>query len=90
MVALNKRSKEAESAFLGIYKQLIEAPGEFPTNTRDVHLHKQQQPISTLTHTSPRMIVLSSYVAREESLDQASACTVITDTPCIHEATCAP
>lgn len=28
VVALNKRSKEAESAFLGIYKQLIEAPGE--------------------------------------------------------------
>ncbi|KAM7392007.1 hypothetical protein PAMP_022650 [Pampus punctatissimus] len=27
VVALNKRSKEAESAFLGIYKQLIEAPG---------------------------------------------------------------
>ncbi|TNN77620.1 Homeobox protein cut-like 2 [Liparis tanakae] len=27
VVALNKRSKEAESAFLGVYKQLIEAPG---------------------------------------------------------------
>ncbi|XP_023696381.1 homeobox protein cut-like 2 isoform X2 [Paramormyrops kingsleyae] len=26
VVALNKRSKEAESAFLGVYKQLIEAP----------------------------------------------------------------
>lgn len=33
VVALNKRSKEAESAFLGIYKQLIEAPGESPTKT---------------------------------------------------------
>lgn len=44
VVALNKRSKEAESAFLGIYKQLIEAPGESPTKTRGVHLHKQQQP----------------------------------------------
>lgn len=43
VVALNKRSKEAESAFLGIYKQLIEAPGESPTKTRDVHLRKQQQ-----------------------------------------------
>lgn len=40
VVALNKRSKEAESAFLGIYKQLIEAPGESPTKTRAVHLHK--------------------------------------------------
>ncbi|KAL6458710.1 hypothetical protein MHYP_G00321820 [Metynnis hypsauchen] len=26
VVALNQRSKEAESAFLGVYKQLIEAP----------------------------------------------------------------
>uniref|UniRef100_A0A3B5LHM5 Cux N-terminal domain-containing protein n=1 Tax=Xiphophorus couchianus TaxID=32473 RepID=A0A3B5LHM5_9TELE len=43
VVALNKRSKEAESAFLGIYKQLIEAPGESPTKTREVHLHKQHQ-----------------------------------------------
>lgn len=43
VVALNKRSKEAESAFLGIYKQLIEAPGESLTKTRDPHLHKQQQ-----------------------------------------------
>lgn len=31
VVALNKRSKEAESAFLGVYKQLIEAPGECPS-----------------------------------------------------------
>uniref|UniRef100_A0A8C2XGR5 Cux N-terminal domain-containing protein n=1 Tax=Cyclopterus lumpus TaxID=8103 RepID=A0A8C2XGR5_CYCLU len=43
VVALNKRSKEAESAFLGVYKQLIEAPGESPTKTRAVHLHKQQR-----------------------------------------------
>lgn len=41
VVALNKRSKEAESAFLGVYKQLIEAPGESPSDTRD--LQKQQQ-----------------------------------------------
>jgi len=45
VVALNNRSKEAESAFLGIYKQLIEAPGESPTKTRDAHLHKHH-----LTH----------------------------------------
>ncbi|XP_068577056.1 homeobox protein cut-like 2 [Cebidichthys violaceus] len=30
VVALNKRSKEAESAFLGVYKQLIEAPDPAP------------------------------------------------------------
>uniref|UniRef100_A0A3Q3IIL6 Cux N-terminal domain-containing protein n=1 Tax=Monopterus albus TaxID=43700 RepID=A0A3Q3IIL6_MONAL len=57
VVTLNKRSKEAESAFLGIYKQLIEAPGEFLTKTRDVHLFKHQQQqqqsnITTLTQTS--------------------------------------
>lgn len=51
VVALNKRSKEAESAFLGIYKQLIEAPGESPTKTRDVHLHKQQQQQTPHSHT---------------------------------------
>lgn len=51
VVALNKRSKEAESAFLGIYKQLIEAPGESPTKTRDVHLHKQQQQQRYKHHT---------------------------------------
>lgn len=43
VVALNKRSKEAESAFLGIYKQLIEAPGESPTKIRRVRPRKQQQ-----------------------------------------------
>uniref|UniRef100_A0A665W6I2 Cux N-terminal domain-containing protein n=1 Tax=Echeneis naucrates TaxID=173247 RepID=A0A665W6I2_ECHNA len=47
VVALNKRSKEAESAFLGIYKQLIEAPGESSTKTRDVHLPKKT---TVLTH----------------------------------------
>uniref|UniRef100_A0AAY4D0H3 Homeobox protein cut-like n=1 Tax=Denticeps clupeoides TaxID=299321 RepID=A0AAY4D0H3_9TELE len=31
VVALSQRSKEAESAFLGVYKQLIEAPGEWIT-----------------------------------------------------------
>lgn len=28
VVALNKRSQEAEAAFLSVYKQLIEAPGK--------------------------------------------------------------
>lgn len=53
VVALNKRSKEAESAFLGIYKQLIEAPGESPTRITDVHLHKQQQQFNHHTHMFP-------------------------------------
>ena len=40
VVALNKRSKEAESAFLGIYKQLIEAPGESHTAVTHTHTHR--------------------------------------------------
>uniref|UniRef100_A0A3Q0RUF2 Homeobox protein cut-like n=1 Tax=Amphilophus citrinellus TaxID=61819 RepID=A0A3Q0RUF2_AMPCI len=42
VVALNKRSKEAESAFLGIYKQLIEAPGEAEMAQREVERLKEQ------------------------------------------------
>uniref|UniRef100_A0A8C1MXF2 Cux N-terminal domain-containing protein n=1 Tax=Cyprinus carpio TaxID=7962 RepID=A0A8C1MXF2_CYPCA len=42
VVALSQRSKEAESAFLGIYKQLIEAPGELHTCLRHhTHTHTQ-------------------------------------------------
>lgn len=48
VVALNKRSKEAESAFLGVYKQLIEAPGESPAKTRALHPHKQYHLVSDL------------------------------------------
>ncbi|KAK9522296.1 hypothetical protein VZT92_018771 [Zoarces viviparus] len=47
VVALNKRSKEAESAFLGVYKQLIEAPDPAPVleashtlEERLQHLHR--------------------------------------------------
>ncbi|KAM8864940.1 homeobox protein cut-like 2 [Synchiropus picturatus] len=44
VVALNKRSKEAESAFLGIYKQLIEAPDPAPlleaSHTLEERLHE--------------------------------------------------
>ncbi|XP_010874586.3 homeobox protein cut-like 2 isoform X2 [Esox lucius] len=46
VVALNKRSKEAESAFLGIYKQLIEAPDPAPlleaTQSLEERLHQLQ------------------------------------------------
>uniref|UniRef100_A0A3Q2QAQ3 Cut like homeobox 2 n=1 Tax=Fundulus heteroclitus TaxID=8078 RepID=A0A3Q2QAQ3_FUNHE len=55
VVALNKRSKEAESAFLGIYKQLIEAPGESPTKTRAVHLHKQHHHTHMRQRTAGRI-----------------------------------
>ncbi|XP_048857636.1 LOW QUALITY PROTEIN: homeobox protein cut-like 2 [Brienomyrus brachyistius] len=46
VVALNKRSKEAESAFLGVYKQLIEAPDPAllleATHTLEEKLHSLQ------------------------------------------------
>ncbi|XP_062310266.1 homeobox protein cut-like 2 isoform X1 [Osmerus eperlanus] len=46
VVALNKRSKEAETAFLGIYKQLIEAPDPAPvleaTHTLEERLQQLQ------------------------------------------------
>uniref|UniRef100_A0A672LHS2 DNA-binding protein SATB n=1 Tax=Sinocyclocheilus grahami TaxID=75366 RepID=A0A672LHS2_SINGR len=45
VVALSQRSKEAESAFLGIYKQLIEAPGELHTclcHHTHTHTHKAE------------------------------------------------
>lgn len=51
VVALNKRSKEAESAFLGIYKQLIEAPGESPTWNRATHTHHITSHHNTVTDT---------------------------------------
>uniref|UniRef100_A0A671RQP5 Cux N-terminal domain-containing protein n=1 Tax=Sinocyclocheilus anshuiensis TaxID=1608454 RepID=A0A671RQP5_9TELE len=41
VVALSQRSKEAESAFLGIYKQLIQAPGELHTCLRVIYHVKQ-------------------------------------------------
>lgn len=91
VVALNKRSKEAESAFLGIYKQLIEAPGESPTKTWDVHLHKQQQQ-QQQQHKHRRYSW--NYLSPSEdhspeinslSLDQPSKCTH-RDISCICEA----
>uniref|UniRef100_A0AAY5F1D9 Homeobox protein cut-like n=1 Tax=Electrophorus electricus TaxID=8005 RepID=A0AAY5F1D9_ELEEL len=41
VVALSQRSREAETAFLGVYKQLIEAPGEPHTyaQTHTPHTH---------------------------------------------------
>uniref|UniRef100_A0A3B3DY72 Cux N-terminal domain-containing protein n=1 Tax=Oryzias melastigma TaxID=30732 RepID=A0A3B3DY72_ORYME len=51
VVALNKRSKEAESAFLGVYKQLIEAPGESPTKSTAFNL---EQGCQTQSHKGPK------------------------------------
>uniref|UniRef100_A0A3B4ZR11 Cux N-terminal domain-containing protein n=1 Tax=Stegastes partitus TaxID=144197 RepID=A0A3B4ZR11_9TELE len=51
VVALNKRSKEAESAFLGIYKQLIEAPGDLGSALGSFIATK---PCTTLTAAKPK------------------------------------
>ncbi|XP_057687025.1 homeobox protein cut-like 2 isoform X1 [Corythoichthys intestinalis] len=47
VVALNKRSKEAESAFLGIYKQLIEAPDPAPVLEASHTLEERLQELQT-------------------------------------------
>ncbi|XP_059379344.1 homeobox protein cut-like 2 [Carassius carassius] len=47
VVALNQRSKEAESAFLGIYKQLIEAPDPAPL------LQATQEHLAELQRSAP-------------------------------------
>ncbi|XP_061674012.1 homeobox protein cut-like 2 isoform X1 [Syngnathoides biaculeatus] len=47
VVALNKRSKEAESAFLGIYKQLIEAPDPAPLLQASQALEQRLQQLQT-------------------------------------------
>ncbi|XP_032367578.1 homeobox protein cut-like 2 isoform X1 [Etheostoma spectabile] len=48
VVALNKRSKEAESAFLGIYKQLIEAPDPAPLLEASHTLEERLQHLHSL------------------------------------------
>ncbi|XP_061586459.1 homeobox protein cut-like 2 isoform X2 [Cololabis saira] len=48
VVALNKRSKEAESAFLGIYKQLIEAPDPAPVLEASQSLEERLQQLQSL------------------------------------------
>nr|XP_055024680.1 homeobox protein cut-like 2 isoform X3 [Misgurnus anguillicaudatus] len=54
VVALSQRSKEAESAFLGIYKQLIEAPGEqhtYPTPLLEA-THSLGERLAELKHST--------------------------------------
>jgi len=56
VVALNKRSKEAESAFLGVYKQLIEAPGESPTKRCAYSQTTAAAAAAAHSHITSRMI----------------------------------
>ncbi|XP_051950834.1 homeobox protein cut-like 2 [Xyrauchen texanus] len=50
VVALSQRSKEAESAFLGIYKQLIEAPDPTPLLAAT---HSLSERLAELQHSAP-------------------------------------
>ncbi|XP_065818705.1 homeobox protein cut-like 2 isoform X1 [Labrus bergylta] len=56
VVALNKRSKEAESAFLGIYKQLIEAPDPAPVLEASHSLEGRLQQIQSSAPDSETLV----------------------------------
>ncbi|XP_034452580.1 homeobox protein cut-like 2 isoform X6 [Hippoglossus hippoglossus] len=56
VVALNKRSKEAESAFLGIYKQLIEAPDPAPVLEASHTLEERLQHLQSLAPDSEALV----------------------------------
>ncbi|KAM4578977.1 homeobox protein cut-like 2 [Fundulus diaphanus] len=56
VVALNKRSKEAESAFLGIYKQLIEAPDPAPVLEASHSLEERLQQLQSSAPDSEALV----------------------------------
>ncbi|XP_070760522.1 homeobox protein cut-like 2 [Enoplosus armatus] len=56
VVALNKRSKEAESAFLGIYKQLIEAPDPAPVLEASHTLEERLQHLQSSAPDSETLV----------------------------------
>ncbi|KAF7199622.1 homeobox protein cut-like 2 isoform X1 [Nothobranchius furzeri] len=56
VVALNKRSKEAESAFLGIYKQLIEAPDPAPVLEASHSLKERLQQLQSSAPDSEAVV----------------------------------
>ncbi|KAM9821414.1 homeobox protein cut-like 2 isoform 1-T1 [Syngnathus typhle] len=56
VVSLNKRSKEAESAFLGIYKQLIEAPDPAPVLEASHTLEERLQQLQTSAPNSGALV----------------------------------
>uniref|UniRef100_A0A3Q2D786 Homeobox protein cut-like n=1 Tax=Cyprinodon variegatus TaxID=28743 RepID=A0A3Q2D786_CYPVA len=56
VVALNKRSKEAESAFLGIYKQLIEAPDPAPVLEASHSLEERLQKLQSSAPGSEALV----------------------------------
>ncbi|XP_026199160.1 homeobox protein cut-like 2 isoform X2 [Anabas testudineus] len=56
VVALNKRSKEAESAFLGIYKQLIKAPDPAPVLEASHTLEERLQQLQSSAPDSEALV----------------------------------
>ncbi|XP_057213580.1 homeobox protein cut-like 2 isoform X4 [Triplophysa rosa] len=60
VVALSQRSKEAESAFLGIYKQLIEAPDPTPLLEAT---HSLEERLAELQHSGPDGDALISQIS---------------------------
>ncbi|XP_028851166.1 homeobox protein cut-like 2 isoform X2 [Denticeps clupeoides] len=56
VVALSQRSKEAESAFLGVYKQLIEAPDPAPVLEASHTLEERLQQLQSLSPGSESLV----------------------------------
>ncbi|KAL1269076.1 hypothetical protein QQF64_031365 [Cirrhinus molitorella] len=79
VVALSQRSKEAESAFLGIYKQLIEAPDPAPL------LQATQERLAELQRSAPDGDALVTEISEHwrkhlECLDKAEEGPVTVET----------
>uniref|UniRef100_A0A8D2CNR6 Homeobox protein cut-like n=1 Tax=Sciurus vulgaris TaxID=55149 RepID=A0A8D2CNR6_SCIVU len=70
VVALSKRSQEAEAAFLSVYKQLIEAPDPVPTFEVARSLDDRLQPPSLDPSRQPRRDFHTSWKRHPELLEQ--------------------
>uniref|UniRef100_A0AAY4D0N5 Homeobox protein cut-like n=1 Tax=Denticeps clupeoides TaxID=299321 RepID=A0AAY4D0N5_9TELE len=71
VVALSQRSKEAESAFLGVYKQLIEAPGEWITGRAVGSLFSPPCVPTPL----PTRVLLSPSISGSQERDEKDECS---------------
>uniref|UniRef100_A0A8C9URL6 Homeobox protein cut-like n=1 Tax=Spermophilus dauricus TaxID=99837 RepID=A0A8C9URL6_SPEDA len=70
VVALSKRSQEAEAAFLSVYKQLVEAPDPVPTLEVARSLDDRLQPPSLDPSRQPRRDLRASWKRHPELLEQ--------------------
>lgn len=68
VVALSKRSQEAEAAFLSVYKQLIEAPDPVPVFEATRSLDDRLQPSSFDPSGQPRRDIHTSWKRHPELL----------------------